>query len=345
MALSASSNKVWLSLPVALSVWAIWLVVLGPAQAFAIVEEQWQIAFTMVFGSFVAGASSVGGGAVAFPVLTKLLEVEPHAAKLFSLAIQSVGMTSASILIVLMKVPVYWRAVVTSTIGGAVGISCSLWLLAPVLPTNDTRVFFTAIQAAFAVVLLIKLSHSWTVRSSGDARSGASVRSIAEEDMQLDRLGHADEMLLFVAGLFGGIASGIVGSGIDLVVFSILVLRLGISEKIATPTSVVIMAANSLIGMAVFTSTIALVPDSIVQMWLSAVPVVVIGAPLGAYCCARVQRITVTRMLICLISVEVFSTLLLIPLRGQTLAVAAVSLLFFCGLFYRIYRRPSLQPS
>ena len=96
----------------------------------------------MVFGSFVAGATSMGGGAVAFPVLTKLLAVAPENAKLFSLAIQSVGMTSASFTIVLMRLPVLWRVILPASVTGAVGMLIGLVWLSPVVPAAEIRVFF-----------------------------------------------------------------------------------------------------------------------------------------------------------------------------------------------------------
>jgi hypothetical protein len=49
------------------------------------------------FGSMIAGGTSLGGGAVAFPVFTKVLHITPYDAKVFSLAIQSVGMSAASL--------------------------------------------------------------------------------------------------------------------------------------------------------------------------------------------------------------------------------------------------------
>ena len=38
-------------------------------------EERWPIVLTMVFGAVVAGATSEGGGAVAFPVMTMAFKV------------------------------------------------------------------------------------------------------------------------------------------------------------------------------------------------------------------------------------------------------------------------------
>jgi hypothetical protein len=46
---------------------------------------------TMIFGSMVAGATSEGGGAVAFPVMTLVLKIQPTIARDFSLMTQSCG--------------------------------------------------------------------------------------------------------------------------------------------------------------------------------------------------------------------------------------------------------------
>ena len=64
---------------------------------------------TMVFGSLVAGATSVGGGAVAFPVMTLVLSVPPMVARDFSLLIQTVGMVAASFTIVYQRIAVDWK--------------------------------------------------------------------------------------------------------------------------------------------------------------------------------------------------------------------------------------------
>jgi hypothetical protein len=49
------------------------------------------MSLTMIFGSMVAGATSEGGGAVAFPVMTLALKIPPSIARDFSLMTQSCG--------------------------------------------------------------------------------------------------------------------------------------------------------------------------------------------------------------------------------------------------------------
>ena len=52
----------------------IWLVFVTVAGHWGRVADHVVASITMVFGSFVAGSTPQGGGAVAFPVFTKLLD-------------------------------------------------------------------------------------------------------------------------------------------------------------------------------------------------------------------------------------------------------------------------------
>ena len=54
-------------------------------------------------------------------------------------------------------------------------------------------------------------------------------------------------VLLFV-GFLGGIFSAVAGSGVDICSFSVLSLLFRVSEKVSTPTSVVLMAINTVFG-------------------------------------------------------------------------------------------------
>src|ERR1700739_4094224 len=66
------------NLGLALLVWIAWAAAGGQA-AFHALLANWHVALTMVFGSLVGGGTSEGGGAVAFPVFTKLLHTLPPA--------------------------------------------------------------------------------------------------------------------------------------------------------------------------------------------------------------------------------------------------------------------------
>ena len=51
---------------------------------------------------------------------------------------------------------------------------------------------------------------------------------------------------LLLSGFIGGIFTSIAGSGVDIAIFSVLTLFFRVSEKIAPPTSVVLMGENPL---------------------------------------------------------------------------------------------------
>lgn len=61
-----------------------WLTVLFPSIGIEAYKNFYQIPITMIFGSFLGGFTCEGGGAVSFPVFTKLLNIEPSIARDFS---------------------------------------------------------------------------------------------------------------------------------------------------------------------------------------------------------------------------------------------------------------------
>jgi hypothetical protein len=72
--------------------------------------------------------------------------------------------------------------------------------------------------------------------------------------------------------------------------------------------------------------------------WLAAIPVVVVGAPFGAYICTRLNNKTIAVVLISLIIVELFSSLYLIPLTADTVTISTAVFLMFSLIYYRMSR-------
>ena len=99
------------------------------------------IAPIMAVGSFIAGSTFLGGGAVAFPALTKFMHITPIDAKTFSLAIQSVGMSAASIYII-TRVALPWGFISLYLSSAAAGIYFSLAELEHLIASVDLRIGF-----------------------------------------------------------------------------------------------------------------------------------------------------------------------------------------------------------
>ncbi|MGK7887585.1 MAG: sulfite exporter TauE/SafE family protein [Crocosphaera sp.] len=321
MQLSLLSKKITI-LIITLTTWIVWFSFLGIEKAFFYLTHYWQIALTMLFGSMIAGGTSIGGGAVAFPVFTKLLHISPHDAKIFSLAIQSVGMTAAALTIYLSKIPVEWRVIPWASLGGVVGIFLGLSCFAPWLPPDILKICFTVMLTSFSVTLFIL---------NKNRKRKKKLISI---------WGRSEKNTCILAGIFGGIMSSLVGNGIDIVVFSVMVLVWHLSEKVATPTSVILMAINALVGFFLQLSIFDDFPPHVQHYWLAAIPIVVVGAPLGAVFCSKLHHSTIANSLIFLILIEMISSFLIIPLSPAILLSTVLSMVLFSGLNYWLYHLP-----
>ncbi len=137
--------------------------------------------------------------------------------------------------------------------------------------------------------------------------------------------------------MIGGLVSGLLGSGLEIIVFSVLVLLFRICEKAATPTVIVMMVLTSWSGFAMIVGTGQFVPP-VSEYWLAAIPIVVVGGPLGVYVCSHMSRMLVARTLIVLILAELVSSLALIPLDREIAAASAALFLGFSCVYYLMYR-------
>lgn len=267
--------------------------------------DHWTKSLTMVLGSFVAGSTPAGGGAVAFPIFTKALGVPTGEARTFGLLIQSVGMSMATIFILSRGIPVYGRALAFCLPAGVIGLLAGTFVLHP--PDPLPRLVFTSVAVVFGVVLMI--SH-WGMRWVPD-----------EGREPVLTFGHGG-WLLALAGALGGVLASMVGSGIDVLAFIVMVLALGMHERRAIPTSVVAMASLSLVGVA--TRLLAVdggIEPAVWDYWLVCVPVVSLGAPLGALVASRIHRDWLILGLLGLIAADVASTVWIVDFSAARLGL------------------------
>lgn len=282
-------------LPSAISgVWLYWVLAHNHWNR---VTEHWEAAVTMVFGSFVAGATPQGGGAVAFPVFTKVLLVPAAVARSFSLSIQAVGMVTAALIILLAKRHIDRKALLAGGASGLVGFGFGLVVLSDrgtpfwesILPAAYVKVTFTVVLAAMSYIVFLTLTSE-----------DMGTHSIAEWNPRV-------WTGLALAGFLGGIASALTGSGTDVMVFLFAVIMCGLHPRVGVPTSILAMALVSLVGILVLglwhgqlntgiDSAGAVVSVGgqplgpleanrydLYGLWLAAVPIVVWGAPLGTW--------------------------------------------------------------
>lgn len=138
---------------------------------------------------------------------------------------------------------------------------------------------------------------------------------------------------MIAVGGIGGTISGLVGTGIDIFTFSVMVLLFRLCATVSTPTSVVLMAFNSVVGFAIHCLILEDFAPVLHNYWLAAVPVVVVGAPLGAILSSFLERKTVIWIVIFLIFLDLISSLIMTPIN-LTLALHCLAVLVFFLCIY-----------
>lgn len=294
-----------------------WALLMNHNQLWGLFADNWFMSITMVFGSFIAGATSEGGGAIAFPVMTLVFSIEPSVARDFSLMIQSVGMTAASLVIILQRVSVEWRAIFYAGLGGFFGIIFGIEVISGILAPAYIKIFFVSLWLSFGFALY------WINRDRE-----------REVHSTIIDFNYRTRVILFIIGFLGGIVSGITGSGIDIVIFACLVLLFSLNEKVATRTSVILMAINSVSGFFWKTGFGDGMSADAWNYWYVCIPVVVIGAPLGARFILNRSRYFVVGILYASISLQYIGALFIIPQNQHLIFFNLLVVMGGCTIFW-----------
>ncbi len=312
-------SRRWMAYPLVLGlVWGVWAAAMTAGDWWPLFETRWPMALTMVFGSFVAGSTPAGGGAVAFPVFTKVLAIPTGDAALFGLMIQAVGMSMASLFILTRGIRInvsVWR---WTTLGAVPGVMLGLAFVS--LPPNIPRLTFSCLLLVFAVTLY--RSH-WRRKHRPEKTIAVWTRR--------------DGIRIALTGLTGGVVASQLGSGVDMLCFMVMTIGYGLDERIAVPTSVVIMATVSVAGF-LFRLLLPQPIGEVWEYWAVAAPVVAVGAPLGAWVASRVHSNAILIFVFVLITAEVVSTGLLIPLGGSRLWIV-MAVIAGSTIWFRMLRR------
>ena len=230
----------------------------------------WYYPAIMVVGAFVAGLTPEGGGAVAFPVLSVFFSIDRVLARDFSLMIQSIGMTSASIYILSRQgavlrayKPVLWFIPVAFA-GFVIGM-----VTLQTMPVYIIQALFLSLITTFAIAYVF-----------GEHRGDRDELSIS---------GTKDRLMLTGILLLAGMCGSLFGTGTDILIYTLLVTHFRLREKTATHMSIMLMAATSVLGYAYRHFVDNGLSSEQVRTWLCAYPVVLFMAPFGTYILQRIH--------------------------------------------------------
>jgi uncharacterized membrane protein YfcA len=294
--------------------------------SFHIYKDRWAAPLTMIFGSFVGGATPEGGAAVAYPVFTLLLKISPDIARNFGFAIQSIGMTSASLLILGMGVKLDWNYIKYVTFSGFFGLIFGSYYIVPLISPPLAKLFFVSLWLGFGIVL-------WRQNRSEN-------REVYDK---IENLMRSDIVRLLIFGFLGGIISSIFGTGINIFTFCLMTIYYRVSEKVATPSSVIIMTIETLLGFFLHAKILNDFQEEAFYLWMTCVPVVLIFAPLGAFIVSRINRKNVAKILYLVLIIQFVGAIIVIkPNLVQSLicfSIMICSILLFTYLSKLSHRK------
>ncbi len=303
-----------------------WLLIVAAGNFWATVAAHWPIAVAMAFGSYVAGSTPMGGGTVGFPVLVLMFDMPGSMGRNFGLAVQSIGMVSASIYILSAGQAIDWRLLKPAAMGTLIGTPLGAAFVAPFFPDLWVKLLFAVIWASFGIMHLIKLRELVAAHGSND------------------RWRSYDRTIGMILGLIGGVVAAITGVGIDMIIYATLVLLYRADLKISIPTSVLLMAITSVIGIAInivlakINGRLYPMDPEVFSNWLAAAPIVALGAPCGAWVVGLISRSGTLIFVSLLCVAQFFWTVLHERVSGPSLVISMLGIVVLNVIFHFLYQ-------
>jgi len=305
-----------------------WIIYVRHIDLSLLYAKRWPAALTMIFGSFVAGSSPEGSASISYPIFTLGLHIAPAIARNFSFAIQSIGMTGATLLILGLRIKVEWNYIRFVTLGGIFGLVFGTYVIVPLVSPVMAKLFFVSLWLSFGIALWRENRHP--------------SRKVFDEIVNL-KFSNITGLIVF--GFIGGMISSLFGTGINIFTYCIMTIYYGISEKVATPSSVIIMTIETIFGFFLHAQVVKDFQADAFEMWIACVPIVVFFAPLGALVVSKLPRLLIAKFLYLILFIQFFGAMLVIRPSGFKLLmcvlVVAVGFLIF-HILARM-RKPELQ--
>ena len=250
-----------------------WFYFLFTNNQFYVLTENIPVMITMIFGSFIAGSSPEGSASIAFPIFTLYLNIAPDIARNFAFAIQSIGMTSATIYILNKKLPVERNYIFFVTAGGILGLILGTYYLVPLVQPKLAKLLFVSLWLSFGLVLFY-------LNKKGDKNINSRILGLKKNDV----------LILLTLGVLGGFISSVFGTGINIFSFCFIVVYYQINEKVAAKSSIIIMTIETIVGFFLHGIIIKDISAKTYEMWIACIPIVIFFAPLGTYFLNRISH-------------------------------------------------------
>jgi uncharacterized protein len=246
-------NKKYLPFYIFFAVIVFWIICL-PIFYDDFVSQYFFMPFLGVVAATVANVTPTAAGIVYFPVMTRI-HMDPTQVVMYTLMIQSFGMSLGSIKWFIVDRKLFLKNVlVVCLIGGFIGIALAIFFF----PIRDPQRIKTIFDYFSYVIVVLVLLRVLLQKGQGITEFKFDIYSF---------------IILFSFSVFGGLVSGWIGFGVDIIFYFILTIFYRINAAAAIVTSIVLMAGVSIAGT-FFNYLLFDLPKNI---WFSALPGVAIG--------------------------------------------------------------------
>jgi uncharacterized membrane protein YfcA len=248
-----------------ISILSAWILYMGIQNQWYVFEKGWPMTLTMIAGSFVAGSTPLGSGAISYPVMVLVLNIVSNNARTFALMIQSVGMGCASYRIFRTQVDyLNPTSLLYMLWTGMMGFNIGFYLVD--LPGDYVKTIYFSLTLALGVFIQSYINRFITSPPSNEV-------------ILLPK-----NLALFIPiSMLGGILMSMVGTGFDVVLYIYLRFFHNTEERVTTNHGIIAQAFLAMFG---FYNALVIqknITSLIWTYWLCSVPAVLLFAPLGNY--------------------------------------------------------------
>jgi uncharacterized membrane protein YfcA len=205
-------------------------------------------------------------------------------------------------------------------LGAATGMIVGSVAIAPQVAPNFVKLTFACVWMSFAILTMAKNREVCAITGALPMGSREALRTG------------------LLVGIVGGIIASVIGVGVEMTLYTVLVLMYRCDLKVAVPTAVSAMAAISILGAATHLA-LGDISRDVALKFLAAGPVVIFGAPIGTYILSVIPRVRALYVISVLCVLQFVWTLYSLErsLAEWTFVVAAMSLAG--AVFFGMYRR------
>lgn len=334
-------EQTWLRFIPAIIVWPIWIFLVTKTNSFgSIFTNYWPASIAMVFGSFIAGSTPLGGGVVAFPLSVLVLKFTSIESRDASILVQSVGMNAAAFLLFVTKQRELLNAefIVFNLVFGSLGMILGLSIDTPAKVIN---LIYTILVFEFAIIYYYKNEYQ--------DHEGAPVGPPDADNTKKRDNDWFNYGTMFLCAFAGGFTTANVGSGSDIALYAHGVFIWNnnvkkercLTDNELTASSVVVMGAMSFLTSVVRALTTPSISQRVLYTWGAMAFVVVLGAPIGSMV-LKPEYVPYLRMLfycLAVIQLVLFGALEIKASAIEWIVIGVITVLNLCSLGIYHYLR------